>query len=149
MDTFLKDSANFFEQIKSKFHQTIFTNDQNSFASSTSSTIVDAMDPEEFRKYGKQMVDYVADYWATIRSRKPLHNVKPGYIWKVLPDHAPEDPEEWSSIFKDLENVIMDGVINIVHLLLFLIFGALHIILLFLDYSLATSTLFRILSSGE
>lgn len=111
MDSFLKESINFFEQMKSKFHQNVFTANHE-ISSSIHATVkpTDPMDPEEFRKWGKTMVDYVADYWTTIRDRKPLHDVKPGYIWKVLPDHAPEDPEDWPTIFKDLEKVVMDGV---------------------------------------
>lgn len=38
------------------------------------------MDPEAFRKHAKEMVDFVADYWETIRDRQPLPDVKPGYI---------------------------------------------------------------------
>lgn len=68
------------------------------------------MDPEEFRKFGKQMIDYVADYWLTMRERKPMPNVNPGYLKELLPPEAPYDPECMSEIFKDLESVVMQGV---------------------------------------
>ena len=42
------------------------------------------MDAEAFRKYGKEMVDIVADYWDTMRQRQPLPEVKPGYIWDLV-----------------------------------------------------------------
>ncbi|PIO68144.1 pyridoxal-dependent decarboxylase domain protein, partial [Teladorsagia circumcincta] len=42
------------------------------------------MDPESFRKYGKQMIDYVADYWRTIRDRSPLPDVQPGFLKHIL-----------------------------------------------------------------
>ena len=42
------------------------------------------MDSEAFRKYGKEMIDIVADYWDTLRDRQPLPNVKPGFIWDVV-----------------------------------------------------------------
>ncbi|KAJ1372773.1 hypothetical protein KIN20_035021, partial [Parelaphostrongylus tenuis] len=67
------------------------------------------MNSDEFRKYGKVMVDYVADFWNHIRDRRPLPDVKPGYIKEVVPNHAPSEPEDWSTIFNDLEEVIMKG----------------------------------------
>lgn len=42
------------------------------------------MDAEAFRKYGKEMVDFVADYWQSLPTRKPLPEVKPGYIWDLV-----------------------------------------------------------------
>jgi len=68
------------------------------------------MDAEEFRKRGKEMVDYVADYLENIRDRRPLSNVKPGYLRELIPDEAPRDPEPWDDVFQDIERVIMPGV---------------------------------------
>jgi len=68
------------------------------------------MDAEEFRKRGKEMVDYVADYLENIRDRRPLSNVKPGYLRELVPDEAPRDPEPWHDVFQDIERVIMPGV---------------------------------------
>lgn len=42
------------------------------------------MDSEEFRKYGKEMIDLVADYWDSLDQRKPLSDVMPGYIWSLV-----------------------------------------------------------------
>uniref|UniRef100_A0A1I7X530 Aromatic-L-amino-acid decarboxylase n=1 Tax=Heterorhabditis bacteriophora TaxID=37862 RepID=A0A1I7X530_HETBA len=70
------------------------------------------MDSEEFRKYGKEMVDFVADFWLSLRERSPLPDVQPGYISEVVPSKPPAYPEEWQKIFADLENVIMKGNTN-------------------------------------
>uniref|UniRef100_A0A158P6D9 Aromatic-L-amino-acid decarboxylase n=1 Tax=Angiostrongylus cantonensis TaxID=6313 RepID=A0A158P6D9_ANGCA len=67
------------------------------------------MNSNEFRKYGKEMVDYVADFWDHIRERRPLPNIKPGYIKDVVPSNAPPEPEDWNTIFNDLEEVVMKG----------------------------------------
>ncbi|KAK6740525.1 hypothetical protein RB195_008780 [Necator americanus] len=67
------------------------------------------MNAEEFRKYGKEMVDFVADFWENIRERQPLPDVKPGYISDVVPLGPPTQPEDWKTIFSDLENVVMKG----------------------------------------
>ena len=68
------------------------------------------MNAEEFRKRGRQMIDYVADYLENIRQRRPLSNVEPGYLSKLIPERAPEEGEEWDDLFKDIERVIMPGV---------------------------------------
>ena len=68
------------------------------------------MDATEFRKRAKEMVDYVADYLENIRDRPPLAQVEPGYLQKLVPGEAPEEPEKWEDVFKDIERVIMPGV---------------------------------------
>ncbi|PIO63076.1 pyridoxal-dependent decarboxylase domain protein [Teladorsagia circumcincta] len=55
------------------------------------------------------MVDFVADFWDGLRQRQPLPDVKPGYISEFVPKHPPTEPEEWETIFKDLEPAVMRG----------------------------------------
>ncbi|KAK6294101.1 hypothetical protein J4Q44_G00349310 [Coregonus suidteri] len=63
---------------------------------------------------GKEMVDYITRYLTTIRERRvtPGPEVKPGYMRELLPDSAPTDPEDWDCIFRDIEKVIMPGVVH-------------------------------------
>lgn len=68
------------------------------------------MDAKEFRKRGREMVDYIADYLENIRERDVVHNVSPGYLKDLLPEEAPKDPENFDEVFKDIERVIMPGV---------------------------------------
>lgn len=68
------------------------------------------MDFKEYRRRGKQMVDYIADYLENIRDRRVYPDVKPGYMRNLLPESAPIDGENWDSIFNDVERVIMPGV---------------------------------------
>ncbi|CAK9806406.1 Histidine decarboxylase [Anthophora quadrimaculata] len=68
------------------------------------------MNLEEYRKHGKEMVDYIADYLANIRSRRVYPAVSPGYLRNVLPSSAPVDGEPWDDIFADIEKCIMPGV---------------------------------------
>ncbi|XP_041369157.1 aromatic-L-amino-acid decarboxylase-like [Gigantopelta aegis] len=68
------------------------------------------MDADEFRRHGREMIDYVANYLETIRLRRPFPDVKPGYLRELVPDEAPQDPEQWKDIFKDIEGIIMPGV---------------------------------------
>nr|NP_001191536.1 histidine decarboxylase-like [Aplysia californica]AAP34326.1 histidine decarboxylase [Aplysia californica] len=68
------------------------------------------MTVEEYRKRGKEMVDYIADYFLDIRSRRVFPDVQPGYMQALVPDRAPEEPNKWEDIFADVERVIMPGV---------------------------------------
>ena len=68
------------------------------------------MNADEFRKHGRQMVDYIADYMENIRERNVVHNVSPGYLKELLPEEAPENPEDFEEVFQDIEKVIMPGV---------------------------------------
>ena len=58
------------------------------------------------------MVDYIADYLENIRDRRVFPDVKPGYMREMLPENPPNDGEAWERIFKDVEGVIMPGVIK-------------------------------------
>jgi hypothetical protein len=47
-----------------------------------------------------------------IRSRRVFPDVVPGYIRELLPEEAPVKGEPWDEIFKDVERVIMPGVMK-------------------------------------
>ena len=47
------------------------------------------MTPDEFRKYGKQVIDWIADYQKWIETYPVLSQVKPGDIRKSLPERPP------------------------------------------------------------
>lgn len=68
------------------------------------------MDADQFRIAGKQLIDYIADYIESLRTRPVLPDVKPGYINDVVPSEAPEDGEPWIDMFNDIEEVVMKGV---------------------------------------
>ncbi|XP_008934279.1 PREDICTED: aromatic-L-amino-acid decarboxylase isoform X5 [Merops nubicus] len=68
------------------------------------------MEAAEFRKRGKEMVDYVADYLEQIDKRQVFPDVEPGYLRPLIPDCAPQDPESFEDVFKDIEKIIMPGV---------------------------------------
>ncbi|XP_078800402.1 histidine decarboxylase isoform X2 [Oryzias latipes] len=70
------------------------------------------MQAEEYNRRGKEMVDYITEYLSSIRDRRVIPDVKPGDTQKLLPDSAPTEPEDWESIFNDIERVIMPGVVH-------------------------------------
>ncbi|XP_043115936.1 aromatic-L-amino-acid decarboxylase [Puntigrus tetrazona] len=68
------------------------------------------MDAAEFRRRGKEMVDYVADYLENIEKRQVYPDVEPGYLRSLIPEEAPEESESYEDVVKDIERVIMPGV---------------------------------------
>uniref|UniRef100_A0A8C7D790 Aromatic-L-amino-acid decarboxylase n=1 Tax=Oncorhynchus kisutch TaxID=8019 RepID=A0A8C7D790_ONCKI len=68
------------------------------------------MDTTEFRRRGKEMVDLIADYLENIEQRTVYPDVEPGYLRSLIPEEAPEEPDTYEDVVKDIERVIMPGV---------------------------------------
>jgi aromatic-L-amino-acid/L-tryptophan decarboxylase len=68
------------------------------------------MSPEEFRRQGHAVVDWIADYQARIESFPVLSQVKPGEIRSKLPASAPQQGETFEQIFGDIERVVLPGI---------------------------------------
>jgi aromatic-L-amino-acid decarboxylase len=68
------------------------------------------MSPEEFRERGHEMVDWVADYLGEVANYPVNSRVKPGSIREALPATAPDDPEPFEAVMRDLSEIIMPGV---------------------------------------
>jgi aromatic-L-amino-acid decarboxylase len=68
------------------------------------------MSPEEFRKQGKQMIDWIADYYENIEKYPVLSQVRPGDISKQLPDSPPVEGESIEQIMEDVNSIIMPGI---------------------------------------
>ncbi|XP_061078548.1 histidine decarboxylase [Conger conger] len=70
------------------------------------------MQADEYNRRGKELVNYITEYLTNIRERRVVPDVQPGYMRKLLPDHAPLEPENWDNIFNDIEKIIMPGVVH-------------------------------------
>ncbi|XP_051580796.1 histidine decarboxylase-like [Myxocyprinus asiaticus] len=70
------------------------------------------MQAEEYTQRGKEMVDFIQKYLTEIRDRPVVPDVQPGYMRPLLPNSAPYEPEDWSAILQDVENIIMPGVVH-------------------------------------
>src|ERR1022692_680552 len=68
------------------------------------------MSPEEFRRQGHAVVDWIADYHARIESFPVLSRVHPGEIRAQLPPRAPEHGESFDRILDDVERIILPGI---------------------------------------
>ena len=68
------------------------------------------MSPEQFRKEGKKIIDWIADYYEQIEDYPVLSQVKPGDIINSLPDAAPQQGEGFDEMIKDLNEKILPGI---------------------------------------
>jgi aromatic-L-amino-acid decarboxylase len=68
------------------------------------------LNPEEFRKFGHQVIDWIADYRARVAEFPVMARTAPGNIRALLPVEAPEQPEPFEAILKDLETIIPPGL---------------------------------------
>ncbi len=73
------------------------------------------MTPEEFRRFGHQLIDWVADYRARIAGRPVMARTAPGEVQSQLPTAPPEQPEDFAAIFRDLEHVLVPGLLHWQH----------------------------------
>ena len=68
------------------------------------------MTPEEFRRYGHAVVDWIADYQSRVESFPVLSQMKPGQIRASLPANPPVEGEPFEALMKDVERLILPGV---------------------------------------
>jgi aromatic-L-amino-acid/L-tryptophan decarboxylase len=68
------------------------------------------MTPEQFRRHGRAVVDWIADYYERIETLPVLSQVGPGQVRQALPAEAPAKGESFEAILQDMNKVILPGV---------------------------------------
>jgi aromatic-L-amino-acid/L-tryptophan decarboxylase len=68
------------------------------------------MTPDEFRLHGHALVDWVAEYMARVGELPVQAKVEPGDVRAMLPATAPEDPEPFELLVRDLDAVVLPGI---------------------------------------
>lgn len=68
------------------------------------------MTPEEFRKFGHLVIDWIADYRTTVADLPVMSTIQPGDIRKQLPSNPPADGESFEAVITDLNQIIMPGI---------------------------------------
>ncbi|HEV7219092.1 MAG TPA: pyridoxal-dependent decarboxylase [Terriglobales bacterium] len=68
------------------------------------------MTPEEFRRHGHSVVDWIADYYKNVESYPVLSRVNPGDIRASLPTAPPANGEAFETILRDVEKLILPGI---------------------------------------
>jgi len=77
------------------------------------------MTPEQFRRHGHEVVDWIADYWTRLQqdpTSLPVRSqVAPGDVREALPPAAPEQGEPFSAVLADLDRVVLPGITHWQH----------------------------------
>ncbi|MBA4684675.1 MAG: aspartate aminotransferase family protein, partial [Planctomycetes bacterium] len=81
-------------------------------------------DPETVRKNAYKAVDWVVDYLSGVESRRVYSDVEPGSIFGSLPAAPPEKGEDFDSILKDMDELVMPGLTHWQHPSWFAFFNA-------------------------
>ena len=68
------------------------------------------MDPNEFKIFGYQLVDWVADYLANPQNYPVLAKTEPDEIKQLLPKEPPQEGESMEQILQDFEKIILPGI---------------------------------------
>jgi aromatic-L-amino-acid/L-tryptophan decarboxylase len=68
------------------------------------------MDPEEFRRLGHELVDWIADYRGRIEQYPVMSRVGPGELEALFPAAPPVRGEGLESIVADLERLVLPGI---------------------------------------
>lgn len=80
------------------------------------------MTPDEFRRRGRELIDWVADYLERLEHAAPddesmpvFPRVEPNALYHALPEHPPEAPESFENVVRDLNDLVMPAVTHWQH----------------------------------
>ncbi|MFT7599432.1 MAG: aromatic-L-amino-acid decarboxylase [Acidimicrobiales bacterium] len=73
------------------------------------------MTSDEFREAGHALIDWIADYRASIDALPVLAQVEPGDVRAALPAIPPTGAEPFADVMADLDRVVLPGVTNVQH----------------------------------
>jgi aromatic-L-amino-acid decarboxylase len=68
------------------------------------------MTAEEFRSAGHQLVDWLADYRATMADRPVMARTPPGAVKARVPASPPAAPEPFEALLSDLDDIVRPGL---------------------------------------
>ncbi len=68
------------------------------------------MPKEDFRKYGHEIIDWIADYFEQMEDLPVLSQIEPNSLKDNLPTSAPIQGEDFSEVLKDVDDLILPAV---------------------------------------
>src|SRR5277367_2134311 len=68
------------------------------------------LSPEEFRRYGHRLIDWLADYQESLSDRPVMAKTRPGEVRDALPATPPDEPEEFGAVIEDLDRIVLPGL---------------------------------------
>ena len=73
------------------------------------------MSAEEFRRYGYEIVDWIANYFERIETLPVLAQIEPGDLKAQLPSTPPEKGESMEAILSDIDRLILPALTHWSH----------------------------------
>jgi aromatic-L-amino-acid/L-tryptophan decarboxylase len=71
--------------------------------------------PEDFKKHGYELIDWIADYVENIERQRVTSTVQPGDVRAQLAEHPPTAPDGFDAVMADTERVIVPGLTHWQH----------------------------------
>jgi aromatic-L-amino-acid/L-tryptophan decarboxylase len=68
------------------------------------------MPKEDFRRYGHEIVDWIADYFEQMEELPVLSQVEPGWLKGELPGTAPDTGEDFGDVVRDIDRLVLPAV---------------------------------------
>ena len=68
------------------------------------------MPKDDFRRFGHEMVDWIADYLEKMEDLPVLSQVEPGWLKGELPASAPETGEDFAEVVRDIDRLVLPAV---------------------------------------
>jgi aromatic-L-amino-acid decarboxylase len=68
------------------------------------------MTPDEFRRHGHELVEWIARYFERVAELPITPDVAPGDVRAGVAPSAPEDPEPFEALLRDLDDVVLPGI---------------------------------------
>lgn len=68
------------------------------------------MSAEDFRKYGYEIIDKIADYYENLENLPVLSQVQPNWLKENLPKSAPEKGENFAEVLQDVDKLILPAI---------------------------------------
>jgi glutamate/tyrosine decarboxylase-like PLP-dependent enzyme len=68
------------------------------------------MTPEEFRKHGHSIIDWIADYRSSLEDHPVMAQLAPGEVTSRLTEAPPEVGEDPAKVIADLDDVVVPGL---------------------------------------
>ncbi len=73
------------------------------------------MTPEDFKKRGHELIDWIAGYIENIEDQRVTSIVEPGDVRAQLSEHPPEAPDGFDAVMADTERVVVPGLTHWQH----------------------------------
>ena len=77
---------------------------------SSNPPITGDMPAEDFRKYGYQLIDWIANFLAGIDRHPVLPDIQPGDVRRTVPASPPDASEPMDEILADIDRIVMPGM---------------------------------------